>query len=306
MERAIAEIAALQAGQIHRDQLRSVGLSDDAIKRRIASGRLHRVQPCVFSVGHHRGDRCAAFHAAVLTCGDGAALSRRAAGTHLDMTPAYRGLIEVTTPLQLRSRSGIRMIRTDLPADEIIVHDGLPVTSPARTLFDLAGLLPERLLRRAAKEVEIHGPPEPLSLVDLLHRHPRHAGAAAIRALIEAGGAPVNVVMTDTEERFAELVREAGIEAPSHRYGLAAGGEWFEVDLAWPALRLAVECDSSFHEGSFALDSDRNRDQCLLAAGWRVFRVTWWQLKRDPDLVLSRFLAVLDAARRDRLLREGR
>jgi hypothetical protein len=221
------------------------------------------------------------------------------------MTPAYGGLIEVTTPVQLRPRSGIQMIRTTLPEDEIIVHDGLPVTSPSRTLFDLAGLLPERLLRRAAKEVEIHGPLESVSLVDLLDRHPRHRGAAAVRALIEAGGAPASVVMTDTEERFAELVREAGVDPPSHRYGIAAAGEWFEIDLAWPELRLAVECDSSFHEGSFALDSDRNRDQCLLAAGWRVFRVTWRQLKHDPPLVLQRFLTVLDAARRDRLLREG-
>lgn len=296
----------MQAGQIHRDQLRGLGLSDDAIGRRARAGRLHLVLPSVFSLGHRRGDRPALLHAAVLSCGDGAALSYRAAAAHLDICSPYGGLIEVTVPAQIRPRPGLRVVRSRLPADEIVLHEDLPTTSSMRTLFDLASVLPDRLLRRAAKEVEIHGPPDVYSLADLLERHPRSPGAGHLRALIRIGEEPATVIPSDADDLFIELIRDAGLELPSHRYGIPLPDGWVEVDFAWPDLRVAVECDSSFHEGDFALDVDRDRDQGLIAAGWRVFRVTWSQLKRDPERVLRRLSKVLAAAERDLSLRNRR
>lgn len=180
------------------------------------------------------------------------------------------------------------------------------MTSAARTLFDLAGVLPEWQFRRAVKEVEVRRLDSRLSLVDLLERHPRPPGAAAIRAVIADRAAPATVVPSDGEERFAALVSRAGMAAPSHRYGVALDDAWLEVDFAWPDLRVAVEVDSSFHEVHDAYELDHSRDQALMAGGWWVFRVTWRQLRDEPEQVLRRLDRLLAMAEKHRSLRQRR
>lgn len=117
---------------------------------------------------------------------------------------------------------------------------------------------------------------------------------------------PANVVPTDGEDRFLELVLADGFPAPSHRYGVALTNDWLEVDFAWPELRIAVEVDSSFHEVPIAIETDRARDQALLAAGWIVFRCTWRQLHDDPEGVLLRFRKLYSTVAAQRSLREPR
>lgn len=304
-DREIARIAELQGGAIHRDQLRALGLGDGAIEHRVRRGTLFLQRWGTYGVGHRRNDVPASWHVALLTSGDGAALSHRAAAAHLGIRPVSGGAIEITVPNQRRPRNGIRYVLRQLPPDEIVIHDGLPATSPNRTLFDLAGVLPERLFRRAVKEVEVQGLSDRLSLVDLLRRHPRPAGAAAIRSVTGQVSSPATVIPSDGEDRFFDLVESAGLDPPSHRYGIALAGDWVEVDFAWPGLRVAVEVDSSFHELQIALEVDHARDQALMAAGWRVFRVTWHQLRHDAARVLRNLRAVLAAAESDRSLRDS-
>lgn len=162
-----------------------------------------------------------------------------------------------------------------------------------RTLFDLAGALPQRLFLRAVKEVEVQGLADALSLALLLERHPHPPGAAAIRSVIDHPSPPPNTVPSDGEDLFAELCERARIERPVHRYGIALRDGWVEVDFAWPHLRVAVEVDSSFHEVGTAFEDDRSRDQSLIADGWLVFRVTWRQLTWEPSLVLARLERLL-------------
>lgn len=300
---AVARVAELQGGQIHREQLYALGIRDGAIRFRLRSGALHRTHRNVYGVGHRRDDLLAGWHAAVLTSGDGACLSHRAGAAHLGIRAADGGPIEITVPGQRRPREGIRTIRRSLPPDEVTVIDGLPVTTPCRTLFDLAGVLPERLFRRAVKEVEVQRLDDRLSLADLIRRHPRPPGAKAIKGVITSSAPAATVIPSDGEDRFMELVEGASLATPSHRYGIALADEWVEVDFAWPALRVAVEVDSSLHETQIALEVDRARDQALMADGWRVFRVTWHQLRYHPQRVLRSLLAVLAEAEADRSLR---
>lgn len=190
-----------------------------------------------------------------------------------------------------------------LPADEIAVDDGLPVTCAVRVLFDLAGTLPEWQFRRALKELHVRGLYGKLSLVDLLDRHPGPPGAALLRRVVEERSGPTTSVPTDGEERFIALVNGAELPNPSHRFGIALGGEWVEVDFAWPHLRVAVEVDSRFHEVQDGREIDHERDQALMAAGWWVFRVTWRQLRFEPQKVLTRLLQLLARAEAERSLR---
>lgn len=124
--------------------------------------------------------------------------------------------------------------------------------------------------------------------------------------MIAERAAPAFAVPSDGEDRFAELVAAAGLPAPAHRHGIALAGEWVEVDFAWPALRVAVEVDSSFHEVRDAFESDRVRDQGLMAAGWFVFRVTWRQLHDEPGRVIERLRRLLATAAANRSWRDPR
>lgn len=285
----LATVAELQGGHVHRRQLRDLGLSESAIDRRVARGRLHRTGWMTYAVGHRRDDRLARLHSSLLIAGDGAALSHRAAAGELGLLTTSSAPIEITVPRHRRPPPGARYYRRSLPDDEIVFENGLAVTSVGRTLFDLAGQVGEWRYRRAVREAQVQRlhcwPP----LATLLDRHPRSPGAGLIRTILAAGAAPANVVPTDGEDRFLELVSRGGFPAPAQHYGIALADDWVEVDLAWPELGIAVEVDSSFHEVPIAIETDRARDQALLAGGWVVFRCTWRQLYDDPDGVLRRF-----------------
>lgn len=259
--------------------------------------------PSVYGVGHPRTDVEAVVHSAVLTGGDGAILTHRAGGNRLGILTLGSGPIEVTAPRQLRPRQGIRFYRRDLPPDEIEIVDGLPVTCAVRTLFDLAGVLPEWLWKRALREVDVQRLYCHLTLGDLLERHPRPPGAVMIREAIARAGEPATVVPSDGEDRFAALVEGAGIAMPSHRYGVPLDGDWVEVDYAWPELRVAVEVDSTFHDNDDSYETDHARDQTLMAEGWLVFRVTWKQLVFEPEKVLVRLRRLPKVASANRSLR---
>lgn len=295
VDQDIASVAALQGGVIHRDQLRGLGLGGRAVDHRVARGKLHRTGRMTYGVGHRRNDLEAHLHTALLVAGDGAALSHRTSGAELGFMSVGSTPVSITVPRQRRPPSGVRYHRRVLPDDEIVFQNGFALTSVGRTLFDIAGLASEFVFRRAVKEVSVQKLHCWPTLPDLLKRHPRSPGAARIRTVIAESGPPPSVVLTDGEERFLALVRKGGLPEPSHHYGIGLADDWFEVDFAWPALGIAVEVDSSFHEIPIALETDHARDQRLLAAGWRVFRVTWRQLYDDPGAVLRRFRAFYES-----------
>jgi hypothetical protein len=181
-----------------------------------------------------------------------------------------------------------------VPEDEREVVDEIPVTSPFRTIFDLASVLPMRELERAWHEALVRGLTARVSLPMLLERYPGHRGNRNLRALL-ASTRPVGITRNDFEEGFVALVDAYGLPRPRMmNAALAVRGRFFEIDALWEAQRVAVELDSrSVHATPRNFESDKERDRILVAEGWRTIRVIWRQLQEEPQEVAADLHAAL-------------
>jgi hypothetical protein len=225
--------------------------------------------------------------AAVLACGAGAVLSQRSAGQLWRLVPPAAIHPEVSRPGSFRPRTGIVCHRAQLPADELDLVGGIPVTSVHRTLFDLAAVLSRRQLERALNEAEVRRLTDRLSIPHLIDRHPRARGAATLRQLL-AEKDPGGVSIKELEERFVAFLDARGLPRPALNAPLALRGRFFHIDCLWRERRLAVELDGrAVHGTAAAFEADRERDRILQAEGWRTARITWRQLHEDPDAVAA-------------------
>jgi very-short-patch-repair endonuclease len=225
--------------------------------------------------------------AAVLACGPGAVLSHRTAGQLWGILPRSSGALEVTRPKRSDRRPGIVCHRSAIPADERDLVDGIPVTSIHRTQLDLAGMLNRRRLERSLNEAEVRGLTDRLSIPHLLERYPRKRGAETLRDLLDAKR-KVDFTRNDFEELFLALVEKHGLPRPRMNASLWIRGRFFEPDCLWRERRLMVELDGrEVHATDAAFEDDRERDRILLAEGWRTARVTWRQLRDQPDEVAA-------------------
>lgn len=281
----IARLATAQKGPVSRQQLREAGLDGNTIDRRSATGQLHRMYRGVYLVGHEALAPLARESAALLVCGEGAAISHESGARIWSPTPgAWDGPeVHVTVVARrLRSREGLRIHRTsEMEPADIRHKDGIAVTSPTRTLIDLAAT-GSRHLERAF--IEGHG--QRLFRAGEVEAAIRRAGARpgvrALRALVEAHAS--GFTRSKGEREFRALVRAARLPEP----GVNAPLLGYVVDFLWPEHNLVVEFDSyGFHGHRGAFESDRRRDATLVAAGYRVIRVTWLQVRREPLAVVA-------------------
>jgi very-short-patch-repair endonuclease len=287
-ERAIVDLADGQHGVVGRGQLLEMGLGGGAVDGRVERGGLHVVHRGVYAVGRRALDRKGRWMAAVLAGGPGAILSHRSAGELWGLLTYGSGPVEITRSGGLRiRRPGIAAHESELAADEIAYGDGIPATSPFRTLFDLAAVLPARRLERALNEADVRQLLDRVSLPQLLERHPGRRGVATLRVLLEDRG-PDGIARNDFEEAFVALLDADGLPRPRLNADRALRGRFFDVDCLWQAQQLVVELDGrAVHATPSAFEKDRRRDRILLAEGWRSTRVTWRQLKNEPSAVLS-------------------
>ena len=161
------------------------------------------------------------------------------------------------------------------------------MTSPFRTLFDLAGMLSRRQLERALNEVEVRRLTDRTSLHELIGRHPRRGGVKVLRELL-ASKQPGGVARNDFEEAFVALLDEQRLPRPRLNATLALRGRFFEPDCMWERQRLLVELDGrAAHGTERAFERDRERDRILLVEGWSSARVTWLQLRDEPEAVAA-------------------
>jgi len=287
-DRVIGELAARQWGVVARSQLLDVCVSPTAIRDRVRAGRLLPLHRGVYAVGHSRLRSEGFWLAAVLAVGPGAALSHRdAAGLH-GLRPANHARIDVSTAGRARSSAKIEVHRTRALAapDTTTVH-GIPVTTVARTLLDLAGTIPSDHLAKAVKEAErqrtfdLHEVEAAMART----RGRRGRGHAALKAAI-AECAALQGFATDSvlEDAFLGLLRRAGLSKPATQVLL----QGFRVDAVWRTQRVAVELDGWQDHGTRrAFERDRERDAALTAAGWRVVRFTYRQVRQRPDAVVE-------------------
>lgn len=273
-------------------QLIAIGLSQQAVSKRVASGRLHRVHRGVFSVGHRLLSTQGRRLAAVLACGSGAHLSHRAAGSEWGIV-RWSGKAEVLVPAPRAGPPGVIVRSSLLLPDEVKVEDGIPLTSPIRTLFDLASVLPPDRLLNAINEVDERQLWGPVSIGAMLERHRGERGAGRLRAVL--GGVGYGIPRRELEEAFARFVSQRGLPRPHLNEPLRIGDDYFVADALWRERRLVVELHSARHHGTGPkISRDAGRDRRLLLAGWTVVHVTWPQLN-DPReaAALARDLSLL-------------
>jgi very-short-patch-repair endonuclease len=171
--------------------------------------------------------------------------------------------------------------------DEWGVIDGIPVSSVFRTIFDLAAVVDKRELERAWHEAEVRELRDRVSLPMLLERYPGRRGARNLRALLESTE-PVGWTRNDFEEAFLALVDAYGLPRPRMNADLALRGRFYEIDALWEQQRVAVELDSrGVHGTKKRFESDRQRDRILVAEGWRTMRITWRQLREEPEEIAA-------------------
>jgi len=224
--------------------------------------------------------------AAVLAAGEGAVLSHRSAARLWRLLPPAAEVIDVICPPdRIVRRKGIVNHSFRLEDDEWLVRDGIPVTSPFRTIFDLAAVAGRREVERAFHEAEAREVTDRVSLPRLLERYPGRRGSKNLRAMLEAGR-PADITRNDFEEAFVALVDRYGLPRPRMNADLAIRGRFFEIDALWKRERVAVELDSrGIHGTRKKFESDRQRDRVLVAEGWRTMRVTWRQLQEEPAAI---------------------
>jgi hypothetical protein len=230
--KAIAELARRQHGVVGRAQLRTLGLGEDAIDWRVRKGWLHAVHRGVYAVGHVNLTRNGRFMAAVLACGDGAALSHFSAAALWGMLNGGGGAIHVTSEAR-RRRPGLVLHEAPL-GGEVGNRAGIPVTAPARTLIDLADVAPRRTLERAFDEAEYLR----LDCTGLTARHGRR-GAGTLSSVLAVHTPGSTRTKSHMEELFIALCDKHGLPRPEVNVHI----EGYECDFVWRDQRLIVETD---------------------------------------------------------------
>ena len=284
----VLAIAARQHAMVHARQLAAAGLGRGAIAHRVARGRLVRIHAGVYLVGPVVPPLGVEM-AAALAGGPGTNLSHQAALAVWGVHGELGGRMHITVAGRQRGRiPGITVHRSAQlhPRDARRRH-GIPLTAPARSLLDAAATLERGALARAVDDARVRRLVSDSQLADVVQRHPRRRGAAALRELLAM--APV-LTRSEAEERLLALMRAAGI--PPDGVNTRVGRH--EVDFLWRSERLIVEIDGfAYHSSRAAFERDRLRDAELLAAGYRVIRVTWRQLVHEPEAVIARIAQAL-------------
>lgn len=246
-------------------------MSREAVRKRVKAERLHRLHRGVYAVGHAAPSEARRFMAAVLACGEGAALSHVSAAVLWGYLKPVEGPVHVTSPNRSgkakrrgivlhRSRSLGRGRAGARGAPQATQRHRIPVTTPRRTIEDLEGTIEPRLWRRAKRQAEFAG-----------HR----------LAL------PADRSRSDLERDFLAFLDRHRLPRPEVNVKLTEiGGA--EVDFLWSERRLVVETDFfDYHRGSVAFEEDHRRELALRRAGYAVRRYTGTQLDDHPVEVLA-------------------
>ena len=222
-------------------------------------------------------------------------LSHRSAAALWGIRATARGRIEVTVSGRQHARPSIQVHDAQLAVDEVTTERGIPVTTPPRTLLDLAAVLDAGQVERAINEAEFHRLTDPTSLCVLLKRRPRRRGARAIRKILAAKSLGATITRSELERRFLRFLDEAVLPRPRVNASLQVADHAIEADCLWLDQHLIAELDGhASHATTAGFERDRARDRALQADGWRVIRITWRQLHEEPAAVardLERLLA---------------
>jgi very-short-patch-repair endonuclease len=287
VEQELARIAASAHGVVTHAQLTCAGITPAEIKSRLRSGALLREHRGVYRVGHRAPSVEAHYLAAVLACGEGALLSGRAAAFLFGLMKGTMPLPEVTTRTERRVNGILtRRRRTRARVDETTWR-GIPVTTVATTLVDLAAVLSSDELARACHEAGVRYRTTPSQVEAVLARRPSSAGARRLRRIMSGD---TRVALSKLEALFLERLREAGLPLPETNRRV--GGR--RVDCRWPERGLTVELDGyRYHHSRHAWEQDRRREREARARGDEFRRYTFGDVFETPEPMLGELHALL-------------
>lgn len=287
----IHELASRQHGVVTRRQLRAAGVSRGAIEHRLRKATLRRVHRGVYRTGPITA-RYADEMAAVLACGPDAVLSDRTAAGLWGMLPPrpLEAPVDITIPRRNRGHAGVRLHLRPLEDDEVTRLHRLPLTVPPRTILDIAAVCPDRLERALARATR-RGVVTLEAVEAALRSHPHRPGCRALRELLELAGEPA-LTRSEAEALLLALLRDYGVPRP--RTNAVVCG--IEVDFYWPDRGVVVEVDGfAFHAHRGAFENDRDRGIILATQDITLIRVTWRQLRYEPEKVMGGLLMTLGA-----------
>jgi very-short-patch-repair endonuclease len=276
----VLRLAEGQWGVIARWQLERCGLSAAAISRWVASGRLHRIHPGVYAVGHKAVCTEGQLLAAVLYAGPGAALSHASAAHWWQLLPHLPNTTHVQSPRRRRSLAGVRVHHRR--SVDRVMHRGLPVTPLARTLVDFASVAPLERVRKAVAEADFKRRLD-LEAIDALTGTGRR-GSATLKRALSLHRPQYARTASPLEDLLLDLCRRHRLPFPEVNVKLSG----YVVDALWRDERLVVELDGrQSHDTHGRRERDRDRDLALRASGHRVHRYTWRQLTAERAAVAA-------------------
>lgn len=292
VDQQIAALARHQGGHVTREQLLALGLRKDAITHRLSTGRLIRIYNGVYTVGRLPTTRRDQAAGALLACGPAAVLSHSSAAALWGIEKRWTLPLELTTTGDRRPK-GLRVHRsTSLDRRQITEHLGLRVTTPARTVLDIAPRHTRRRLIRVVNNLRLERRLTIEELHGLVERHPRHPGARHVIPLIDTDP---GVTRSELEDAFGRFLERHALP-PAVCNTIIAG---YEVDAYFPAERVIVELDGyDVHRTRRQFESDRARDAKILAAtGIPTVRITHRQLHDGAGGVAANLRTILASRR---------
>lgn len=291
----VAALARRHDGVVTHPQLRKLGLSDRAIVRWVSTGRLNRLFPRVYSIGHDLIPTDGWRRAVVHTTGPRSALSHESAIALWKIAPQQRGwhVVVPAGPGPRRSPPTITVHRSRmLSPDDVRTVRGIPVTSVARTLADLASCVEPDRLAKIVHEAEVMRLLNVTAVIEVLDRCPQRRGAAALRALLSD---PAPVDNREFVRRYLGFCKRYALPQPEvGAYLNARLPHLTEADMYYRRERLVVELDgAAVHLTRKRFESDRRRDSALLALDIPTVRVTWRRLTTDAASLAAELHEIL-------------
>lgn len=287
------ELAGRQHGIVARRQLLALDFNSREIEHRVSRGRLHVVTRGVYAVGWPRLTRERRWMAAVLACGDRAMLSHCSAAALLGIGTERRGWTDVSVGRRCElKRRGLRVrSRTTVKQEDVMRQNGIPVTTPTRTLIDLASDLDPLAVERAVNEADKRDLVDPETLRSRLSAYEGEPGAPLLRELLDKR--TFRLSDSDLEILFRPIAAEAELPIPLSKQ-IVNG---WEVDFYWPNLALVVETDGlRYHRTASSQTRDARRDRAHALAGMTSLRFTHYEVRHEPAVVrteLNRAAALL-------------
>jgi hypothetical protein len=279
-DRATGEVADRQHGVVSRAQLLTAGLSARAVDAAIAAGRLRPLFRGVYAVGHAVVSFNGWCQAGLLACGEGSALARRTACQIWGLRRGETLPLSVIVPSNRgRRHDRIEVRRARLPPGEWMLLDGLRVTTPARTIVDMAGELGPKEMRQLIERAQDLRRFNRRDVRAILERHPRQAGRRRLLDLTVLLEPDADGARSFLERLFLPLVRKVGLPKPEVNLRI----EGRERDFVWREQRLVIEVDGyAYHSSRAAIRRDKARDRELTAALWRPARFTYEEVAFEP------------------------